>query len=95
MAPATPTRREILLVVVLYFSLRLLTHKSDTSVSNPLTTSTHATSSPSANDSTYHHISHYLDAHLTWGSSPVPQTRVLSHAPGWTVFDKLYVLKGV
>ncbi|KAG6886739.1 hypothetical protein C0992_002589 [Termitomyces sp. T32_za158] len=102
MAPATPTRREILLVVILFLILRSLTYKSDASrvlnVPNPLTSSAQSISSDtSTNNSAYRNDYHYLDAHLTWGSSPVPQTRVLSHAPGmcWTVFDNLYILKGI
>ncbi|TFK20596.1 hypothetical protein FA15DRAFT_707948 [Coprinopsis marcescibilis] len=36
---------------------------------------------------------------VTWdaekGPRTVPQTRVVAHVPGWTVFDRLYILKGV
>ncbi|KAG6832018.1 hypothetical protein H0H92_006054 [Tricholoma furcatifolium] len=102
MGSATPTRREFFLVVLLFLLLSLLTHKSDTSrlrnVPNPLTKSTENTSSSSAfagTTSARRAAPQYADAHLTWGSSPVPETRVLSHAPGWTIFDKLYIFKGI
>ncbi|KAG6845116.1 hypothetical protein H0H87_000543 [Tephrocybe sp. NHM501043] len=98
MAPATPTRREIILVALLYFFIRLITHKSDAptvhTVPNPLHGS-HTSSHHFVNASALRPEPQYLDAHLTWGSSSVPQTRVLSHAPGWTVFDRLYIFKGV
>nr|GAT50261.1 predicted protein [Mycena chlorophos] len=32
---------------------------------------------------------------LTWGRSRVPQTKVIAHAPGWTILDRLYIYRGV
>ncbi|KAH8818877.1 hypothetical protein DL96DRAFT_1534369 [Flagelloscypha sp. PMI_526] len=32
---------------------------------------------------------------LTWDSGTPPETNVIAHAPGWTIFDRLYVFKGV
>lgn len=33
---------------------------------------------------------------ITWeASKDVPQTKIVAHVPGWTVFDRLYILKGV
>ncbi|KAI9465699.1 hypothetical protein BJY52DRAFT_1242022 [Lactarius psammicola] len=31
---------------------------------------------------------------LSWGSSKVPRTQIITHAPGWTMFDKMYILNG-
>lgn len=35
-----------------------------------------------------------LNTELCWDEMPVPPTKIISHAPGWTVFDKLYVREG-
>jgi len=32
---------------------------------------------------------------LSWGTSPVPQTKILAHVPGCSIFDKLYIFKGI
>ncbi|KAH9042482.1 hypothetical protein EDB85DRAFT_1915292 [Lactarius pseudohatsudake] len=31
---------------------------------------------------------------LSWGSSKVPRTKIVTHAPGWTMFDQMYILNG-
>ncbi|GLB38269.1 putative protein of unknown function (DUF563) [Lyophyllum shimeji] len=81
-ASASPTRRELLLRAG--------------PASNPLTSSSRS-SSPSATSSSSlrSENTQILGAHLSWGSSPVPQTKVLAHVPGWTIFDRLYIFKGV
>jgi len=83
MAPSPPTGREVLILITLLISLVFLSN-SDTP-SSPL----------------FSHPS--IDAILNtshkapWQSSQatVPETIVVTHAPGWTVFDQLYILKGV
>jgi len=37
----------------------------------------------------------HADAHLVWGTHAVPNTKIVAHVPGWTVFDKLYVHRGI
>ncbi|KAG9083086.1 hypothetical protein FRC07_014020, partial [Ceratobasidium sp. 392] len=34
------------------------------------------------------------DTEIQWTNGKVPETSVLAHAPGWTVFDRLYMLNG-
>ncbi|KAG8723600.1 hypothetical protein FRC09_002622 [Ceratobasidium sp. 395] len=34
------------------------------------------------------------DTEIQWTNGQVPQTSILAHAPGWTVFDRLYMLNG-
>ncbi|KAI0060492.1 hypothetical protein BV25DRAFT_1992823 [Artomyces pyxidatus] len=33
-------------------------------------------------------------ARVSWGSDAVPRTKIIAHAPGWTIFDKMYLLNG-
>ncbi|KAF8073639.1 hypothetical protein FPV67DRAFT_1478736 [Lyophyllum atratum] len=100
LASATPTRRELLLLSLLFLFLLFVSRKSDVqdarTVSNPLT-SFSRNASPLATSSNNLHPGNtqISDAHLSWGSSPVPQTKVLAHVPGWTIFDRLYIFKGV
>jgi len=34
------------------------------------------------------------DTEVQWANGEVPETSILAHAPGWTVFDRLYMLNG-
>ncbi|KAF8608097.1 hypothetical protein BDV93DRAFT_531287 [Ceratobasidium sp. AG-I] len=34
------------------------------------------------------------DTDIQWTDGNVPETSILAHAPGWTVFDRLYMLNG-
>ncbi|KAF8630885.1 hypothetical protein AX17_005243 [Amanita inopinata Kibby_2008] len=37
-----------------------------------------------------------LRTRLSWATSePVPCTKIIAHVPGWTIFDRLYIHKGV
>jgi len=78
MSPSPPTRREVLILIILLFSLL--------SLSNLNKPSTPFFSSPSLAD---------IDTRFSWKSSPVPETTIIAHAPGWTIFDKLYIFNGV
>ncbi|KDR82602.1 hypothetical protein GALMADRAFT_57116 [Galerina marginata CBS 339.88] len=91
MALAPPTRREVLLVAVLLVFLFFITGTPQPPVPDSVVQTTNLTSespveaqSPSP-----------IDTRLTWGSSSPPETKVVVHVPGWTLFDKLYILKGV
>ncbi|KAI0795666.1 hypothetical protein C8Q75DRAFT_863418 [Abortiporus biennis] len=35
-----------------------------------------------------------LNAPLRWGQGTVPETKIIAHVPGWSIFDKLYFLNG-
>jgi hypothetical protein len=39
-------------------------------------------------------MSHMEHDTMHWGDQPVPPTRIVAHAPGWTIFDRLYVREG-
>jgi len=109
MAPAPPTRREVLILAVLLVVLIFLGN-SDTSPSTPELKSP----PPQSTNTSLHeaYTPHPIDTRLTWGSSPPPETTIVAHVPGlfpsfpkmssllilvagWTVFDKLYIFKGV
>ncbi|QRV98017.1 transmembrane protein [Ceratobasidium sp. AG-Ba] len=34
------------------------------------------------------------DTEIQWTNGQVPETSILAHAPGWTIFDRLYMLNG-
>ncbi|KAF9462986.1 hypothetical protein BDZ94DRAFT_1259819 [Collybia nuda] len=91
MASATPTRREVALVTLLLVFLLLVSPPSrDTTKTGHDTI--HNTSTTSGIPHALHDIA---STQITWGPFSVPQTKVLAHVPGWTIFDKLYVFKGV
>ena len=109
MAPAPPTRREVLILTVL-LALLIFLGNSDpsSSTSRPPPKPTNSSSTPLHQPYTPHPI----DTRLTWSSSPPPETTIVAHVPGWfpnlpqtllflifltgwTVFDKLYLFKGV
>lgn len=78
MASAAPTRRELVLVTLLLAFLLLISRPSNTT--NPTQTghNTYNTSAANGSPQAYHDT----NTRLTWGSSPVPQTKVLAHVPG-------------
>lgn len=91
MAPAAPTPREILLLSLLLFIL-LITHSSSSPKSGLPRPA--PKDNISAVPPTLSH-SKTVDTQLRWSTLPVPQTRIVSHVPGWTIFDRLYIMKGV
>ncbi|KAF8349216.1 hypothetical protein F5887DRAFT_1233451 [Amanita rubescens] len=92
---AGPTLREVILVALLLVLLLLFDssrHISDPPVPN--------FGHPSVADNTSLATSLQqrpkpLRTRLTWAASKPPDTNIVAHAPGWTIFDKLYVYKGV
>ncbi|KAJ3488619.1 hypothetical protein NLJ89_g11598 [Agrocybe chaxingu] len=89
MAPAPPTRREVLLLAVLLLVILFFSNSEP-----PLPPSPTLPLAPSAPVLEVH-TPQPLDTRLTWGSSRPPETTIASHVPGWTILDKLYILKGV
>ncbi|KAF8158227.1 hypothetical protein B0H34DRAFT_797639 [Crassisporium funariophilum] len=94
MAPSPPTKREVLIVAVLLIALLFFSNSSSATLPLSLGSSHDTLSSPNT-PSADSHIPHSIDSQLTWGSSSVPETRIVAHVPGWTVFDRLYLLNGV
>ncbi|KIY69339.1 hypothetical protein CYLTODRAFT_393975 [Cylindrobasidium torrendii FP15055 ss-10] len=86
-----PTRRELafvilLAVAVLYFFSGVTTSHSSfplEAFDRDIVASHHTSAQTEPQQS-----------RLSWGSSTVPETQVIAHAPGWSIFDKLYVLNG-
>jgi len=39
-------------------------------------------------------LEHGVDARLEWDNDPVPESKLLRQAPGWTIIDRLYILNG-
>ncbi|KAJ7465287.1 hypothetical protein FB451DRAFT_433685 [Mycena latifolia] len=96
MAPATPTRRECVLVLALLLSILYYSSSRAHTYFVPA-----PVSPPSA-----HHASEVIstlqeqdpqlyDTRLTWGNDDVPETKVLANVPGWSIIDRLYIFKGV
>ncbi|KAJ7246408.1 hypothetical protein C8J57DRAFT_1360417 [Mycena rebaudengoi] len=86
MGLAPPTKREILLVCFLFALVLLLftpvTRHEFIAVPAPV-----FPVASTANQNDY--------GRLSWGTSKVPQTTIIAHVPGWTIFDRLYIFKGV
>ncbi|KAJ7600474.1 hypothetical protein C8J56DRAFT_813276 [Mycena floridula] len=89
---ATPTKRELLIVCVLLVSLLYLF-----SPTTPQGLSRPSPANVSFPDSSVVQPSppRIYQTALSWNSGPVPQTKILAHVPGWTLFDRLYMLDGV
>ncbi|KAF7297141.1 hypothetical protein MIND_00947000 [Mycena indigotica] len=92
MAPAPPTPREwlitsILLLVILYYSNSRV-HDYFIPAPQP-----HTPRPPHSIDTLKQNTQSY-DARLTWGSKSAPESQVLSHVPGWSIIDKLYISNG-
>lgn len=79
MASAAPTRREVVLVTLLLVFLLLISRPSNTTKPTRTGHNTYNTSVANGSPQAYHDTA---NTRLTWGSSPVPQTKVLAHVPG-------------
>ncbi|PCH45121.1 hypothetical protein WOLCODRAFT_106109 [Wolfiporia cocos MD-104 SS10] len=100
MAPLTPTPREVLLLTVLLvllltFSMNLPPYKS--SISDLVKPYIHfGDDDIEAVSPTYEsqYTLQSLSLPLSWGLGQVPETKIVVHVPGWTIFDRLYILNG-
>lgn len=92
MGSNAPTHREFLLVALLLAFLLFFfknngsgdPYASLSKVADDLVSTTSEGSIPSVPS----------NARLSWNSGSVPQTKIISHVPGWTLLDKMYVLNG-
>lgn len=82
--PATPTVREVLALTLLLLSLLFITRKNDENFLDGL----------DPNDDPPTLFESLASSQLPW-IDIVPETEILAHVPGWTIFEKLYVFKGV
>ncbi|PFH53395.1 hypothetical protein AMATHDRAFT_79208 [Amanita thiersii Skay4041] len=92
-----PTPREvlflaILFVFLLYFNSSRHPPLHDLQVQN--TDYTINETLPSGNTLQRDHPQS-LRTRLTWGKAVVPETKIIAHVPGWTIFDRLYIYKGI
>ncbi|KAJ7081366.1 hypothetical protein B0H15DRAFT_469689 [Mycena belliarum] len=94
MGLAPPTKREILLVCLLFAGLYYLIfvpaetlHNHFVSVPAPLSFPGDHTKAAGA--------SRVYDTRLSWDAYEVPQTKIIAHVPGWSIIDRLYIYKGV
>src|SRR6266567_6432140 len=82
MAPAPPTRREVLILAVLLAVLIFLgnsdTPPSIPELKSPPPQQTNLSTTPVHET----HTPHPIDTRLTWGSSPPPETTIVAHVPG-------------
>ena len=97
---APPTAREIALLLILLTFLLVTTSNLTSSLESNKLSDDPFLQPPSkiADNST--HTNHTVepkrfDTVLSWrGSEKVPDTVVVAHVPGWTIFDRLYALDG-
>ncbi|KZT10556.1 uncharacterized protein LAESUDRAFT_711704 [Laetiporus sulphureus 93-53] len=101
MPPLTPTSREIVLLAVLLVLLLTFTttlpqnKRTITDLVRPYAAKeddSSASLGPATLESQYTLQS--LNIPLRWGLGQVPETKVVVHVPGWTIFDRLYMLNG-
>ncbi|KAJ3551278.1 hypothetical protein NM688_g4797 [Phlebia brevispora] len=102
MPPFVPTPREIFLLGLLLTGLLIFSttiHPSTLSVSDlsKLRTNYYPTEDeveppPSTFESQY--SLQALNVPLRWGLGQVPETQIVAHVPGWTIFDRLYFVNG-
>ncbi|KAH9855649.1 hypothetical protein C2E23DRAFT_866735 [Lenzites betulinus] len=100
MPPFTPTSREIcllgaLFIGLLYFSATFPRHSG--SVTDLIRTSPHVVEDtldvqPLTLETQY--TLQALNPPFRWGLGQVPETKIVAHVPGWTIFDRLYILNG-
>lgn len=83
-----PSAREIsVLAALLLFLLVSCFYDSADSQSHYLTTQRPSSANTAAV------APHQFDTQLSWHKT-VPQTSIVAHVPGWTIFDRLYFLNG-
>ncbi|KAI0777523.1 hypothetical protein BD413DRAFT_467266 [Trametes elegans] len=100
MPPFTPTVREIcllsaLFICLLYFSATFPRHSgavSDLLSSSPHVVEDEVDTLPLTLETQY--TLQVLNRPLSWGLGQVPETKIVAHVPGWTIFDRLYILNG-
>ncbi|CDO73894.1 hypothetical protein BN946_scf185016.g51 [Trametes cinnabarina] len=100
MPPLTPTAREICLLTILfvgllYFSATFPRNKGAvTDFLQPSQSIIEAglDTTPLTLETQYTLQS--LNPPLSWGLGQVPETKIVAHVPGWTIFDRLYILNG-
>uniref|UniRef100_A0A0W0G0A7 Glycosyltransferase family 61 protein n=1 Tax=Moniliophthora roreri TaxID=221103 RepID=A0A0W0G0A7_MONRR len=94
MAPSPLSAREVLLLCLLLFTL--LFFRNEIPHRDILYRQLNRLSPSFATNRSYASHSPTQDSkvRLSWGSSRVPETKVIAHVPGWSMFDKLYLYNG-
>lgn len=82
MAPAFPTKREVLLLTILLVTLLVSFNKREQRPPPPPSLGTHNDTPHIKPTSLQASSPQQLDSRLSWGSSPVPQTQIIAHVPG-------------
>ncbi|KAF9046494.1 hypothetical protein BJ165DRAFT_1345463 [Panaeolus papilionaceus] len=94
MVVQAPTPREVCILTLLCIFLLSLSNSASSPNLPFLALVPNTTTTPLHSHKDILHIPP-LDTQLTWHSKPPPQTEILAHTPGWTIFEKLYIYKGV
>ncbi|TFK40715.1 hypothetical protein BDQ12DRAFT_627360 [Crucibulum laeve] len=97
MGSSLPTRREFAIVSILLAFLLFFNTKTNKPSSLPLTNTPFSHTNVTLRPQNDLQVAEprVLDTQLTWGTEQVPETKILAHVPGWTIFDRLYIRKGV
>lgn len=82
MAPAFPTKREVVLLAILLVTLLVSFHQREQRPPLPLNLGNHDDTPHVKPTSLQASSPQQLDSRLSWGSSPVPQTQIIAHVPG-------------
>jgi len=94
---STPTRRECVLLALLLVALLSLS-RTGYSVRNlgasRIVPENVVLQSPSQDTQAPSAESEHWRTRVTWTPGQVPLTTVVSHVPGWTIFDNLFLLNG-
>jgi len=97
---APPTAREIILLLILLIFLLVTTSNFTSSLESNQLGNYPFLQSPSNTDHNATHANNTVrpkrfETVSFWkGSEKVPDTVVVAHVPGWTIFDRLYALNG-
>ncbi|KAJ7505581.1 hypothetical protein B0H11DRAFT_2154339 [Mycena galericulata] len=95
MAIAPPTRREFALVFGLFLAILYYSNTHLRTSLIPAPVSSPPAHNPSQVSTLHETTPRVYDTRLAWGDNAVPETKVLANVPGWSVIDRLYILRGV
>ncbi|KIK36942.1 hypothetical protein CY34DRAFT_810851 [Suillus luteus UH-Slu-Lm8-n1] len=87
---SAPTRREAFLLIFVFVSLLLFSRTDYDSTGIRFWDG----DKPGASSTRPLALAEPWRTRITWSNGHVPNTRVVSHVPGWTIFDNLFVLNG-
>lgn len=96
---SVPSRREVVLVALLLAFLLIFEswrHVPAATIDTNLHNAPEITTTTTAPPTTLQQQKpQSIRTRQTWGTSTPLDTQIIAHVPGWTIFDRLYIYKGV